>query len=493
MRIKHSFFSKPGYGVALALLSLAPLSGCNGDGPAIEARPQSIGFGTAPRLSPGGTATVSATASSGLAVSYSSSTPAVCSVDSGTGEVTAISPGTCIVAANQAGNTRYAPAPQATQTLAIAGNPDQSISFGAAPVLSLGGLASFSATASSGLPVAYSSLTRAVCAVDASSGLVTDLTAGNCIIAADQGGSAGFNPAPQATLSVAVSAPSSVAVPGPPTGVTATAGNGANTVSVSIGGVAGGGSPVTGFTVTSRPAGVSAAGSGLPIVVTCPSSCAGYAFAVAASNAVGAGIPSAFADVITDYEVVETFVEPDTQPKNTMFVGSFRFDSTTGTVSNLHGTLSETMTGGASLYPNDTMTWLTLGNQLSSVSATPGGVNGLLVTAFLLNTTDTLSANPAYGGTDGWSPGSGMGLYYGFPSAAVPGAGGTGNAYATIFVDTSDPTAPLTQAQIDRLAYADCTAGGMMGGTCMTGTTVAGYGTVGTMSGYPAAQTVKKK
>jgi len=28
----------------------------------------------------------------------------------------------------------------------------------------------------------------------------------------------------------------------------------------------------------------------------------------------------------------------------------------------------------------------------------------------------------------------------------------------------------------------------MMGATCMTGTTEAGYGTVGTMGGYPASQ-----
>jgi hypothetical protein len=80
-----------------------------------------------------------------------------------------------------------------------------------------------------------------------------------------------------------------------------------------------------------------------------------------------------------------------------------------------------------------------------------------------------------------------MGLYYGFPGV------NPGNAYARIFVNSADPTAPLTQAQIDKLAYADCTSGGMMGATCMTGTTVAGYGTVGTMNGYPVSQTVTKQ
>jgi hypothetical protein len=59
-----------------------------------------------------------------------------------------------------------------------------------------------------------------------------------------------------------------------------------------------------------------------------------------------------------------------------------------------------------------------------------------------------------------------------------------------LFIPAEDPSANLGQAQLDVLAYADCTSGGMMGATCMTGTTVAGYGTVGTMSGYPAKQVV---
>jgi hypothetical protein len=62
-----------------------------------------------------------------------------------------------------------------------------------------------------------------------------------------------------------------------------------------------------------------------------------------------------------------------------------------------------------------------------------------------------------------------------------------------IFVNTANPTAALTQDQIDKLAYADCAPGGMMGATCMTGTTEAGYGTVGTMSGYPVSQVITKQ
>lgn len=182
---------------------------------------------------------------------------------------------------------------------------------------------------------------------------------------------------------------------------------------------------------------------------------------------------------VTTYNVLETFNEPDTQPNNTIFKGSFSFDDVTKTVSNLHGILSESMTGGSTGYPNDTMTWLSLNYQLSSVyDATLGG---LLVTAFLNNNTNTLTT--MFGG-DGWSPGSGYGMYYNMPGA------NPGNAYARIFVNTINPLASLTQAQVNKLAYADCAPGGMMSTVCMTGTTVEGYGTLGTMSGYPVSQTI---
>ncbi len=194
-----------------------------------------------------------------------------------------------------------------------------------------------------------------------------------------------------------------------------------------------------------------------------------------------AGMQMAQAAIIT-YDVVETFYEPDTQPRDTIFIGSFDYDDVTQTVSNLHGILSESMTGDPIAYPNDNMTWLSLDHQLSSVYDPVLG--GLLVTTFLNDNTNTFSTML---GGDGWSPESGVqnqGLYYNFPGT------NPGNAYAMIFVNTTDPTTPLTQAQIDRLAYADCAPGGMMGAVCMTGTTEAGYGSVGTMSGYPVSQVV---
>lgn len=60
-------------------------------------------------------------------------------------------------------------------------------------------------------------------------------------------------------------------------------------------------------------------------------------------------------------------------------------------------------------------------------------------------------------------------------------------------MNTKDPLAPLTQAQIDQLAYADCAPEGMMGDDCMTGTSVAAHGTRGSMRGYPLSQTVTRE
>ena len=185
---------------------------------------------------------------------------------------------------------------------------------------------------------------------------------------------------------------------------------------------------------------------------------------------------------IVTYNVKETFFEPDTQPKDTIFIGQFDFDNVANTVSNLQGVLSESMTGVSAA----TMNWLTLSNQLSAVyDATLGG---LLVTTFLNNNTNTLTTMPMFNGTDGWSPGTGNGLYYG--NMGMPMGANAGNAYARIFVNTANPLAALTQAQINKLAYADCAPGGMMMMTCMHGTTVAGYGYVGTMSGYPVSQVI---
>jgi len=199
---------------------------------------------------------------------------------------------------------------------------------------------------------------------------------------------------------------------------------------------------------------------------------------LAGALAVFAAMPAAHAAA---YEITQVYFEPDTQPKNTVFKGTFDYDAATKTVSNLQGVLSEAMTGSTTA-PGPSgdygMTWLTLGNQLASWY--DAALGGTFAAAF--RNTDTHTFTTMTGG-DGWSPGTGLGMYYG-----VPGPN-PGNAYALIFVP-DDPLVVLTQTQIDKLAYADCAPGGMMGATCMTGTSIAGYGMIGTMSGYPLSQTI---
>ncbi|RNE50035.1 PEP-CTERM sorting domain-containing protein [Corynebacterium alimapuense] len=191
------------------------------------------------------------------------------------------------------------------------------------------------------------------------------------------------------------------------------------------------------------------------------------------------------------YDITTVWTEPDTAPRDSIFVGSFDYDPDTRTVSNLQGKLSESMTGEADAYPDDSMVWLDLDHQLETWYDTELG--GTFAATFLNDTVDTFDST----GEDTWSPQAGVtaqGIHYGHST----GTENPGNAYALIFIP-EDPTAALTQDQIDTLAYADCVpthedgmsaGGGMMGKYCMTGTSAAAHGTVGTMHGYPTSQQI---
>lgn len=186
---------------------------------------------------------------------------------------------------------------------------------------------------------------------------------------------------------------------------------------------------------------------------------------------------------VSSYDVVAVWREPQTDPNDTIFVGSFDYDDATYGVSNLRGRLSESMTGGSVGYPNDSMTWLDLNNQLASWH--DDALGGTFAAAF--RNTDTNTFWTGAGG-DGWSPADGIAAgntYFGFPRSG----NNPGNAYALIFVP-DDPTASLTSAQLAKLAYADCAPGGMMSAVCMSGTSVVGYGAAGSMDGFPFSQTI---
>jgi alpha-tubulin suppressor-like RCC1 family protein len=160
---------------------------------------QTIIFGAVPTAFVGGTSTISATASSGLAVSYASTSPAICKVTGNT--VAAVSAGSCVIVADQAGDANYMVAAQVSQNIAI-GKASQTITFWAPPSLVAGRADTVLAAASSGLPVSYRSTTPTVCTLSGTS--VLGLTPGNCSIAANQAGTADYSPATEATQSFVV-------------------------------------------------------------------------------------------------------------------------------------------------------------------------------------------------------------------------------------------------------------------------------------------------
>jgi hypothetical protein len=131
---------------------------------------------------------VSATASSGLPVTFSAS--GACSIAGAT--VTIKAAGTCVVAANQAGDATFNAAPTVQQSISIL-KANQTIAFGPLPNKRFGDPPfSVSATASSGLAVTFS--VSGACTL--SGNTVTLTGPSGCAIKASQAGNANYNPAP---------------------------------------------------------------------------------------------------------------------------------------------------------------------------------------------------------------------------------------------------------------------------------------------------------
>jgi hypothetical protein len=152
---------------------------------------------------------LSATASSGLPVSFASLTTNICTVSGNT--VTLLSSGTCTIQATQPGNASFNAAPPVARSFAVKSTQksDQSITFGTLADKKLGDLPfTLSATASSGLPVSFSGNTPGVCTVNGN--MVTLLALGTCSITATQDGNASINPATPVTQSFAVGSPGNV-------------------------------------------------------------------------------------------------------------------------------------------------------------------------------------------------------------------------------------------------------------------------------------------
>ena len=182
---------------------------------------------------------MTATASSGLTVTYTSATTGVCTVSGST--VTLVTTGTCTINANQAGNANYNAAAQVPQSFTVT-PASQTITFTAIPDTVYGNTVNLTATASSSLTVTYTSATTGVCTVSGST--VTLVTTGTCTINANQAGNANYNAAAQVPQSFTVTPASqtitftstapAATVGGATYTPTATGGASGNTVTFSI-------------------------------------------------------------------------------------------------------------------------------------------------------------------------------------------------------------------------------------------------------------------
>ena len=150
--------------------------------------------------------TVSATASSGLPVTFTTLQAANCTASGVNGTtITLLKPGTCTVVASQAGNPAYKAAPPVRRSFGVT-RAHQTITF--AP-LANGTLAqspfTVSATASSGLPVTFNT-TSGICTSSGVNGAtITLVRAGTCTVKATQAGTSVYWYSAAATQSFTVS------------------------------------------------------------------------------------------------------------------------------------------------------------------------------------------------------------------------------------------------------------------------------------------------
>jgi len=162
---------------------------------------QTITFAAIATQTSGTSIPLTATASSGLAVSFASTTPGVCTVSGSTAAL--LAGGTCTIVASQAGGGVYGPATSVSQSFTVnTATQSQTITFPAIGPQPAGGTLTLSATASSGLPISFSVGSNGNCSISGST--VTFLHVGNCTINANQAGNAIYAAAAQVAQVVTV-------------------------------------------------------------------------------------------------------------------------------------------------------------------------------------------------------------------------------------------------------------------------------------------------
>ncbi len=176
---------------------------------------QTINFPAIPQQAVGNSLAVSATASSGLPVSFSVVQNGNCSISGNV--VTFLNGGACGVIASQAGNANFSAAANVGQVVQVGGANPQTVTFTAIGTQAVGNTVALSATGSSGLAATFASTTPGICSVTGSS--ATMLNPGTCSLTASIPGGGVYGPG-SASQSFAVTIGTTVALSSTPTGAT---------------------------------------------------------------------------------------------------------------------------------------------------------------------------------------------------------------------------------------------------------------------------------
>ena len=156
---------------------------------------------------------LTASSTSGNPVTFASGTPSVCTV---TGNIATVqTAGTCTLTADQAGDGNHHAAMQATAAVTITKVTQTITGFNpASPVtLALGDTFTLSATGgASGNAVTFGSVSTAVCVTGGTNGAtVTVVSAGTCMLTANQAGNDNHSAAPTVSASVVIAVQAAVA------------------------------------------------------------------------------------------------------------------------------------------------------------------------------------------------------------------------------------------------------------------------------------------
>lgn len=160
-----------------------------------------------------GTATLEASADSGLPVTLSNQTTSKCTLNTSVSPptVTAKALGTCTIRITQTGNTEYSAATYKDISIPVVKFAQTIDTFTYSPTtVVVKDKTTVGATATSGLKVTFTALTSSICSVGASTGTapsiatVTAIKTGKCTIAADQGGDSTYASAFQRTIDITI-------------------------------------------------------------------------------------------------------------------------------------------------------------------------------------------------------------------------------------------------------------------------------------------------